>query len=428
MVDGDFHFAGGYDDDKVVLGKLLFYDKILSGNLNMSCGSCHHGLLRGVDGLPLAIGEGATGLGTVRNLGAAADAVPGRVPRHTMPLYNLGHKSLTAAFHDGRVEVDPQQPSGYATPAGNDLPLYVDTVMAAQAFFPVAESTEMAGQAGENAQADLAAASDLPAVWEHIAAKIRNVPEYVARFAVVYRPALEPNIPVTQASDISYVHVANAIFAWEASTFRSQNTPYDRFLAGDRKSLSRSAKKGLKLFFGRAGCGECHAGVLLTDNEFHSIALPQIGPGKGDGADGHDDYGRERVTGNPADRYRFRTSPLRNVALTAPYGHDGAFRDLESMLRHHFDATASLNSYDQSQVVLPSRPDLDALDFIVMNDPARVAAIAAMNDVAPLQRPLSDEEIAYLMDFLVQALTDPDMLDARESVPPTVPSGLPVAD
>jgi cytochrome c peroxidase len=426
--DPNFHFNGAYDDNKVVLGGLLFFDKILSGNENISCGTCHHALTSTVDGLPLAIGEGAAGIGIARDLGTGLNAVPERLARNSMSLFNLGHKSFVAAFHDGRIEVDGGQPSGFASPAGNDLPLLLDTVMAAQTLFPLAAGTEMAGQVGENPQADLAAANDFLGVWAHISAKIQAVPDYVAMFLEVFNPAGGTNTPVSQASDIGPVHIANSIFAWEASVFRADNTPFDRYLRGDRRAMGNSAKRGMRLFFSRAGCSGCHSGAMLTDQGFHSIALPQIGPGAGDGIDGHDDTGRERVTGDPADRYRFRTPPLRNVALSAPYGHDGAYDDLETMVRHHMDAVTSLATYDQTQVLMPSRPDLDANDFVVMDDPSRVAAIAASNEVPTLDRALKDKDVASILDFLQQGLTDPRSMDLRSVVPLVVPSGLPVFD
>ena len=220
----------------------------------------------------------------------------------------------------------------------------------------------------------------------------------------------------------------DSIFAWEASVFRADNTPFDRYLRGDRKAMSSSAKRGMRLFFGRAGCSDCHSGAMLSDHAYHSIAMPPIGPGTGDGIDGHDDVGRERVTGDAADRYRFRTPTLRNVALTMPYGHDGAYNDLETMVRHHLDAVGALTTYDRTQVLMPSRPDLDAVDFIVMDDPSRVAAIAASNEAFPPARALKDKDIANILDFLQQGLTDPRSVDLRSVVPLTVPSGLPVFD
>ena len=169
----------------------------------------------------------------------------------------------------------------------------------------------------------------------------------------------------------------------------------------------------------------CHSGVLQTDHTFRAIAVPQVGPGKGDGAFGYEDFGRERVTGNPADRYRFRVPSLRNVAQTAPYGHSGAFNTLETIVRHHLDPVASLYTYDASQAVMPSRPDLDATVYLALSDPNVLASIAKANELSPVH--LSKREIRQLIDFL-HALTDPAMLDMRGDVPTSLPSGMPLGE
>jgi len=153
--------------------------------------------------------------------------------------------------------------------------------------------------------------------------------------------------------------------------------------------------------------------------------MPQTGAGKGDGVFGYEDFGRERVTGTPSDRYRFRVPSLRNVALTAPYGHSGAFSTLDAMLRHHLNPVNGLFDYDASQLVVPSRPDLDALDNQAMSDTGVLTSIAQANELPAAD--LSDREIGQLIEFL-HALTDPAMLDMRADVPASVPSGMPLAD
>jgi cytochrome c peroxidase len=191
----------------------------------------------------------------------------------------------------------------------------------------------------------------------------------------------------------------------------------------------------MKLFYGKAGCSECHSGPLQTDHGYHAVAMPQIGPGKGDFENG--DFGREQVThdidtdgdGVPqddADRYKFRTPSLRNTALTGPWGHGGAYNSLEAMVRHQLDPVTSLHDYDIGEAVLPSRTDLDAEDFVHMSDPDNVQAIA---DASEIQESiaLSETEVAELIAFL-HALTDPASLDLRTTVPISVPSGLRLAD
>jgi cytochrome c peroxidase len=417
-VDGDYYENGRPSPARVQLGQALFFDKILSGNLNISCATCHHPLADTGDGLSLPIGEGATGIGVTRNTGTGLAAVPERVPRNAPHLFNLGAREFGVLFHDGRVAADPTQPSGFLTPAGDDLPPGLDNPLAVQAMFPVTSGTEMAGQPGENPVADAAAAGDLAGadgVWAQLAGRLRGIDAYVALFAAAFDD-------VDAADDISFVHAANAIAAFEAVAWRADDSPFDRYLRGDGQALTAAQRRGMQVFYSRkrGNCGSCHAGPFQTNHTFHAIAMPQIGPGKGDGPGGHEDFGRERVTGDPADRYRFRVPSLRNVTLTAPYGHDGAFDSLEAVVRHHLDSVASLENYDPSHAVLPPRADLDALDFLVMDDPQRRANIAAASEIPPVS--LSDREFSDLLAFLA-ALTDRDSIDLRGDVPAELPSG-----
>jgi cytochrome c peroxidase len=414
-----------HSDAKVELGKNLFFDKILSGNKNIACATCHHSHTETGDGLSLPIGEGGRGLGVARNVGSGADLVPGRLPRNVPALFNLDSTHFNLMFHDGRLVADSSEPSGFKNPAGANLPTGLDSALAAQAMFPVQDTTEMAGQAGENSIADAAAANNLAGaggVWEQLTNRLQANPAYVDLFVDAYDD-------VDFASDITYVHVANAIAAFEGQMGLANNSPYDQFLAGNRGAMSRNQKKGMGLFFNgdRNGqnCASCHSGLFQTSHGFNAIAMPQIGGGRGNGFDGHDDFGREQVTGDPADRFKFRASTLRNIALTAPYGHDGAFNSLRAIVEHHMDTVTSLYNYDRSQAVLPAHPTKSADDFIVMDDPVRVAAIAAANELPPYT--FTPKQVDRILDFL-NALTDTGSIDLRAHTPASVPSGLPLAD
>lgn len=413
LSDDDFYADGRPVAEKVELGRLLFFDKVLSGNKNIACATCHHPVANSGDALSLPVGAGGVGLGEQRVPGDGALA---RVPRNAPALFNLGAREFTALFHDGRVAVDPAHPSGFVTPAGDDLPVGLDNALAAQAMFPVTSGTEMAGNPGENPLGD-AAAIGPAGVWDGLAARLRAIPAYVEYFVAVFDD-------VDGAEGISFVHAANAIGAFEAVAFRADNAPYDRYLRGETDAMDPAARRGYELFAGSAGCMGCHSGPLLTDQSFHAIAMPQIGPGKGDG-EGYEDFGRERVTGNPADRFKFRTPSLRNVALTGPWGHGGAYTSLEAVVRHHLDPVAALHAYDSSQAMLPSRPDLDAQDLLVQTNASLRDAIAGANGLAPLA--MADDDVADIVAFL-EALTDPASRDLNDLVPESVPSGLPVAD
>lgn len=326
-------------------------------------------------------------------------------------------------FHDGRVEVDNNFPSGFKSPAGLNLPEGLENILAVQAMFPVTSATEMAGQLGENKIANATVEGPL-GVWALLATRLQNIPQYVDLFSQAFDD-------VSEAGDITYVHAANAIAAFEIDAWRADNSPWDAYQAGNSRALSKIESSGAKLFFGKAGCSGCHSGEVFSDMEFHAIAMPQIGPGKGDGDRGREDFGRFRETGSPADMFAFRTPPLRNVALTAPYGHAGAYDTLEDVVRHHLDPVGSLWEYHEqdacrSKPVMPSRSDLDDLDCAVMDDPALVQAIAeAAASVQPVN--LNDEEVNKLVLFL-HALTDKNNIDLRADVPHSVPSGASLAD
>lgn len=108
-------------------------------------------------------------------------------------------------------------------------------------------------------------------------------------------------------------------------TRRSAASPMDRYLDGDQSAADAQAIAGLRIFQGRARCVECHHGPLLTDGGFHNTGVGWGGA----------DPGRARVTGEEADRGRFKTPSLRNVALTAPYMHDGSLATLEDVVEFY---------------------------------------------------------------------------------------------
>ena len=233
VADSDFR---SHSPEKVELGRLLMFDKILSGNQNISCGTCHHALTDTGDGLSLPVGEGGFGLGKSRNAGGIEE----RVPRNAPPVFNLGAHEFQVLFHDGRVSVDPEFPSGCKTPAGENLPEGLENVLACQAMFPVTSNAEMAGGDGENPIGTAAAAGDLISVWEQLAVRLQSNPEYVKLFKKAFG---------IRTDEISYVHAANAIAAFEGTNWRADNSPFDRYLRGDVNAMSANAVEGMKLFY-----------------------------------------------------------------------------------------------------------------------------------------------------------------------------------
>jgi cytochrome c peroxidase len=410
-------------DSQVELGRMLFFDKELSGNRNISCGTCHSPLIGTVDGLSTNIGTGGQGLSVLRDAGnfPPTDFDPqGRGPRNMTPLFNLGHEQFTKLFWDGRIQVDPSFPQGFATPAGDDLPFGFDNPLAALSIFAQTDIQEMLGEVGTNELADAGFKRQQIGVWNGLVDRLKAIPEYVSLFKSAFPGG-------SNGDKVTIVRIGTAIGAFQAAAFRSDNSPFDRFLRGDDDAMSETAKRGADLFYGSAGCSTCHSGVFQTDHDFHAIGMPQIGPGFGDGPSGHEDFGRERFTGDTADRYRFRTPSLRNVVLTGPWGHNGAFNSLRAIIEHHLDAAKSLKHYDPSQIVMPARPDLDALDLIAFNDKSVTKDITNAIEIEPPSEELSEGDIDDLIDFL-NALTDPSAGDLRKTVPSRVPSGLPLAE
>jgi cytochrome c peroxidase len=174
------------------------------------------------------------------------------------------------------------------------------------------------------------------------------------------------------------------------------------------------------VFYGEGQCATCHSGPFQTDHSFHAIGLPQLGPGKEAGS--YADKGRIAVTGAPEDRYRFRTPSLRNVTLTAPYGHNGAYAELEAMVRHHLRPIRSLAQYDRNQARLHDVA-LNTDDWGAMSDMDEVMRIAEATEIMPVD--LSDQQVRDLLAFLA-ALTDPAAVTGRLGAPTMVPSGLPL--
>lgn len=402
------------DPARVELGWLLFYDPILSGNQSVSCATCHHPSLGTADGVSLSIGDGGSGLGTNRVVDP--DNPPEqRIPRNAPALFNLGATEFSVMFHDGRLEADPSRPNGIRTPLGDSMSEGFHSVLSAQAMFPVLSADEMAGHYSENAisQAVRLGHLSLPGgAWEQIAGRVADIPEYRARFDEV----------LGQGAPIGFTEISNMMAQFIAFEWRAVESPFDHYLAGQGEALNEEQQRGMDLFYGDAGCSVCHIGLFQTDHDFHSIAMPQIGPGKAARFESHArDEGRMRVTGAPEDAYAFRTPSLRNVAQTAPYGHAGAFADLEAVVRHHLDPVASLHAYDREQALLADLPGAE--DWRIMDSTDDLAAIAASNDLAP--QSLTDQDVTAIIAFL-NALTDPTSEAGRLGIPDAVPSGLPV--
>jgi cytochrome c peroxidase len=401
--------------EQAALGQLLFYDPILSGNRNIACATCHHPAFATADGVSLALGEGAVGLGPKRRVDPAHPPQK-RIPRNAPALFNLGAHEFTVLFHDGRLEADPASPNGIRTPMDQDMVQGFDSILSAQTMFPVLSRDEMAGDFNENEIGRAVRQGVITGdggAWDLIAQRVAGIPAYATAFQQAY-----PHIATPQ--DIAFTDISNAIATFMAFEWRSDTAPFDQFLRGAATPDDRT-QRGMTLFYGPANCATCHSGLFQTDHQFHAMAVPQIGPGKAATFETHKrDDGRFRVTGDPKDRYAFRTPSLRNVALTGPYGHAGAHADLRDFVVDHLDPSAALMRFDPAAVSLP---EFDTDDFAVLQDPTQRSAIAQAVTQPPVT--LTDTQVDEIMAFL-NALTDPAAINGRLGVPTQVPSGLPV--
>ncbi|MCR9087606.1 MAG: FG-GAP-like repeat-containing protein [Rhodobacteraceae bacterium] len=421
------------------LGAELFFSKTLSGNLDTACASCHHPFLAGADGLSLPVGESAVDpdrLGPGRRHDAQAskdrkaDGAP-NLPRHTPTIFNTGLLETTL-FTDGRLFVLDGYPGGGAGPsqrtpdsifaqadpnAGLDL-------LATQARFPVISPQEMAGFGA------LAGATN-DAVRDALAARLKDYAEteagagWVPRFEAAFGMGVGP----TATDAITFPNIQKALSAYQSSKL-TVDAPWFDYVRGAADALNPEAKEGARLFFaapgdGGAGCVHCHAPPLFTDEGFHNIAVPQFGRGiQADGAD----YGRRHVTQMEADRYRFRTPSLLNIAMTAPYGHTGAFLTLERMIAHHIDPAGSIAEFDFS---FADNPQLAPFAARYAASPRLTEdALSALErawetgtSALPRDLALGDRDVRALAAFL-ETLTDPCMED-RACLSRWLPKGAP---
>jgi cytochrome c peroxidase len=329
----------GIDSPLAQLGKLLFFSKSLSGDLDTACASCHHPALGGADGLALPVGATALNPDV---MGPGRRTVNGHllVGRNSQTFFNTALYD-TGLFWDSRVEsLNPQagdngEMGGIRTPDsafGSADSRAGPNLLAAQARFPVVEPGEMLGTGfpGMNDEQ----------VRAHLAARIGNYgsgagrlppSQWLQRFREVF------GSDASAEELITFDNIALALGEYQRSAVFVE-TPWARYVRGDNAAISASAKIGALVFYrpvNQAGgnCVQCHSGDFFTDEKHHVIGFPQVGPGLGD--PNGNDHGRARHSGRDRDMQAFRTPSLLNVNLTAPYGHSGSYNSLTEVFAHY---------------------------------------------------------------------------------------------
>ncbi|KXO10854.1 Cytochrome c551 peroxidase [Moritella sp. JT01] len=416
------------------LGKKLFFSQSLGGNFDSACASCHHPTLGGADELSLPIGVESINtqvLGQGRN---NSEGIP-FVPRNSPTIFNIALWD-GSLFWDSRVEslgkeVDQNgAASGISTPdsgfgvtdnnAGSNL-------VVAQTRFPITSNHEMK-------TADFENDSSRDVIRHHLAARLGDYDEGAGeltrnQWLTEFQTAFNSNADTEDL--VTFANIGTAMGEYERSMVFI-NSPWRNYLDGDITALTEQQKQGALLFFNTpkdngAGCSACHSGPLLSDERHNIIAFPQIGIGKGDGSNGDDDFGRERVTGNTQDRYNFRTPSLLNVAVTSPYGHAGTFDSLERVLRHHINPIRSIDDYvnDNEWCQLAQFKNVANCTSLYPNVEANgELALAKLeqerqNGTSRLPNmDLNNKDVDQLVDFL-NSLTDPCVED-RDCLAPWI--------
>jgi cytochrome c peroxidase len=403
----------GEDPARVELGRMLFFDKELSGDRDTSCATCHQVTLASTDGIALSIGTGGHGIGEARVMGSGRK----RHPRNSQDLFNRGASEWTSAFWDKRIFIDEEDGTLHS-PAGAAAPAH-ERLIDLQTMFPFTMRDEMRGDKGDldvygnhNELADFDD-EDYHGIWNALMKRVMAIPGYRTLFAAAF--------PGTPLEDMDFSYASRALGSFIIHDFASTGDPWDRFLAGEDDAMSDSAKRGAMVYMGEGRCIECHGGNLLTDQEHYNLILPELGPGPDFDPDDNTDKGVERITGKSDDRWTFRVPPLRNIELTGPYMHNGCFQSLEDAIRHHLDPYKYAMAYD------PYSLEADLQASYNLSQAMIEQKMKTIPDELETPTYLTDEQFDDLMAFMY-ALTDPAARDMSRIRPSVVPSGIPLTD
>lgn len=168
-----------------------------------------------------------------------------------------------------------------------------------------------AGSLEEQALVPIQSSDEMNQDRDALEKELNAIPGYVSQFEAAF------------GSRATRINIAKALATFQR-TLVSRNSPFDRYLAGDKNALSEDAQRGWELFQGDAGCIRCHNGPNFTDSKFYRLGTA------------FRDRGRGAITEEKHDNYAFRTPGLRDVARTAPYMHDGSFERLDQLVEFYY--------------------------------------------------------------------------------------------
>ena len=436
------------------LGRLLWFDKIHSLGRDNTCAGCHSPTNGMGDVQPMAIGVlNNDVVGPHRTGPRNQRRSPTVVNTALYPrlMWNNRFESLSGDPFDASHGFSFPAPEGDARfSAAENQRNGVMHLLQAQAQIPPTELIEVAGFNGtcpggvadpslgpRFCQFDVPHPAALPVPLPDTSG-FRNEPIRQAALAALnaseeYRQAFGKVFKeIRKGAAIDFFHFGKAIAEFEFNLVFA-DAPIDRFARGHDNAMSESEKRGALLFFGKANCASCHrvdgnSNEMFSDFKEHVLGVPQVFPSFGAntgnfifaGPGENEDFGREERTGNSNDRYAFRTAPLRNLAVSPAFFHNGAFVDLADAIRFHINVVDGAKNYDPDAAGVPA-------------DLAQVGPIIDKELVAPaLRTPISltTAEFSDLVRFVRTGLLDERVLKSNLCglIPRTVPSGLPVME
>ena len=435
------------DEDLADLGRLLWFDPVHSLHQDNTCAGCH---------------APSNGFGDTQSIAIGVDnnneVGPGRMgprnQRRTPSVINtafypklMWNGRFSAIPKPGKALGDPftnkygfefPQPEGTSMfPPKDAIALHL---LHAQAFIPPTELVEVAGFTGtagtigplfdqfDNGKGHAVPPPDSSTFRnDPIRAKglelIGGVPQYREMFGKLF--------PKSRASGLDFAMVGRAIAEFEF-TLTFADAPIDQFARGDRSAMTSAEKRGALVFFGEGKCVTCHAvdgnsNEMFSDFQNHVAGIPQLVPEFGvgksnmiyDGPGANEDFGLEQITGDPEDRYKFRTAPLRNVSLAPAFFHNGAFTRLEDAIRYHLDPEQLGGIYNAANAGVAAdlriRPQGPISPVIARLDPEFRGGIR-----------LRESELSDLIAFVRTGLLDAGAKKENlcRLVPAKLPSGL----
>lgn len=271
---------------KVALGRLLFYDPILSGDKDVACATCHHPNNGYAEFRDISIGVNGSGFGSRRRFNAPNDIPFVKRNAHTI---------INTAFN-GINRYQQYEPE--------NAPMFWDSrveSLEAQALEPIKTLEEMRGRHYKEEE-----------ILDEVIGRLKAIPEYEDLF----RKAFPGTDPVTISN------LGKAIAAFERSLV-TNNSRFDRYLRGDKEAFSLDEEQGFELFK-KVGCANCHNGPMLSDYKMHVLGVPE------------NDKLPEPDRGFE-EQFSFRTPTLRNLRFTAPYMHNGELKTLKNVLEFYQD-------------------------------------------------------------------------------------------